>query len=114
MKSNDKFISLVNKVEKRELTSKNVKDLLIDILEKDLTLDEIIKENNISNITDSSMIDEIIDKVIGENHESVNDYHSGHDRAFKYLMGQVMKESHGSIDPLIASQSLKERLEKDI
>ena len=38
---------------------------------------------------------EIIDKVLNENPESIKDFKEGKDRAIKYLMGQVMKESKG-------------------
>ena len=107
----DKFIDLVNKVSDRTLTSKNVKDILIEILESDKSIDDIIKDNNISNITDNSLLEEIVSKVIDNNSESVTDYVNGHDRAFKYLMGQVMKETKGSADPLLASNLLKDKLE---
>ena len=49
--------------------------------------------------------------MIRNNKESVEDYLSGHDRALKYLMGQVMKETKGSADPLLASNMVKEKLE---
>ncbi len=107
----EKFTDLVEKVIDRTLTSKNIKDLLTDILEKDQSISELIKEKNISNITDDSILKEIIHKVLENNEESIKDYLSGHDRALKYLMGQVMKETKGSADPLLASNLLKEELE---
>ena len=106
----EKFITLVEKTSNRSLTSKNVKDILTDILETDKSIEDIITEKNISNITDDSLIDSIIEKVIENNKESVDDYLSGHDRALKYLMGQVMKETKGSVDPLLASNLLKQKL----
>lgn len=109
--SKEKFIDLTNKVSKRELTSKNVKDLLDDIMNSDKSIEELKALKNISNITDDSVIKELITKVLEENKESIDDYLSGHDRALKYLMGQVMKASKGSADPLLASNLLKEALE---
>ena len=106
----EKFITLVEKTSNRSLTSKNVKDILTDILETDKSIEDIITEKNISNITDDSLLDSIIEKVIENNKESVDDYLSGHDRALKYLMGQVMKETKGSADPLLASNLLKQKL----
>ena len=49
-------------------------------------------------------------KVIEANKESVDDYKAGHDRAIKYLMGQVMKESKGSANPKMAMDILIEEL----
>ena len=42
---------------------------------------------------------------------SVDDYRNGHDRAIKYLMGQVMKESKGSANPKMAMDILVEELQ---
>ena len=81
-------------------------------METDKTLDELKKEFNIENITDDTFIKDIITKVIDNNPDSVNDYKSGHDRALKYLMGQVMKETKGSVNPKKANDMLVEALNK--
>lgn len=108
--TNEKFTDLVKKIKDQILTSRNVKDILEDILETDKTIDTIIAEKNISNIVDNSYLESIIDKVVENNASSVEDYLNGHDRAFKYLMGQVMKESKGSANPKMASDLLESKL----
>ena len=90
----------------------NIKDLIDMFLEEDKSIEKIMKEKNIQNIKDDSLIKDIIKKVIDNNLESVNDYKSGHDRALKYLMGQVMKESKGQVNPALANKLLKEELDK--
>ena len=110
--SNEKFLDLVKKVEDNTLTSKNLKDILDTILESDKTIDEIIKEKGISNITDSNMLQDIVLKVISENPDSVNDYKAGKDRAIKYLMGQIMKETKGSANPKLVNEILINELNK--
>ena len=90
----------------------NIKDLIDMFLEEDKSIEEIMREKNIQNIKDDSLIKDIIKKVIDNNTESVNDYKSGHDRALKYLMGQVMKESKGQVNPALANKLLKEELDK--
>ena len=54
----------------------------------------------------------IINKVIAENSKVVNDYLEGNERSLKFLMGQVMKESHGSVNPKIANDLLIKTLEE--
>ena len=49
-------------------------------------------------------------KIIESNPESVNDYKNGHDRAIKFLMGQVMKETKGKANPKLAMDILQEEL----
>lgn len=106
----ERFLDLIEKYENNVLTSKNLKEILDNILEKDSSIDEIIKENGIENITDDSEIRQIIKKIIAENKESVEDYKAGHDRAIKYLMGQVMKETKGKANPKMANDILVEEL----
>ncbi len=108
----EKFSDLVNKISDNTLTSKNLKDILDKILEEDKTIDEIIKECGISNITDSNMLNDIVLKIISENPDSVTDYKNGKDRALKYLMGQIMKETKGSANPKLVSDILIQELNK--
>lgn len=106
----ERFLELVKNMEDNTLTSKNLKEILDKVLEETSTIAEIIKESGIENITDDSAIREVVKKVIEANPESVDDYKAGHDRAIKYLMGQVMKESKGSANPKMAMDILQEEL----
>ena len=92
------------------LTSKNLKDILDIVLESDKSIKDIMTEQGIENITDDSEIRNIVKEIISNNPESVNDYKAGHDRAIKYLMGQVMKETKGKANPKMAMDILVEEL----
>ena len=107
----ERMVELVNKISDNTLTSKNLKDILDKVLEEDKSISEIIKESGIENITDDTALREIIKKIVSENSESVTDYQNGHDRAIKFLMGQVMKETKGSANPKLAMNILIEELQ---
>lgn len=107
----ERMVELVNKISDNTLTSKNLKDILDKVLEEDKSISEIIKESGIENITDDTALREIIKKIISENSESVTDYKKGHDRAIKFLMGQVMKETKGNANPKLAMNILIEELQ---
>ncbi len=109
--SYEKLVNVVEALESGELSNKNVKDLINSFMENDLTLEELKKDFKIENITDDNFIKEVISKVIENNSDSVNDYKKGHDRALKYLMGQVMKETKGAVNPKKASAMLIEVLQ---
>ena len=106
----ERFIELVNLMSDNTLTSKNLKEILEKIMTSDDTIKNIMKESGVQNITDDSMIKDVVKKVIEANKESVDDYKAGHDRAIKYLMGQVMKETKGSVNPKMAMDILIEEL----
>ena len=106
----ERFLELIKNMEDNTLTSKNLKDILNKVLEETSSIAEIIKDSGIENITDDSAIREVVKKVIADNPGSVEDFKTGHDRAIKFLMGQVMKESRGSANPKIAMDILMEEL----
>ena len=65
----------------------------------------------ICKITINNLTNEIIDKVLKENDVMVNDYKNGNERVIKALMGLVMKEAKGKINPSVANSKLKEKLD---
>ncbi|PID52391.1 MAG: Asp-tRNA(Asn)/Glu-tRNA(Gln) amidotransferase GatCAB subunit B [Candidatus Moraniibacteriota bacterium] len=70
----------------------------------------IIEEKNLAQMSDSSELDGIVEKVLAANEQSVTDYKAGKENAIKYLMGQVMKESHGKANPQMVMEMLREKL----
>ena len=110
--TSEKFLDLVSKVNDGSLTSKNVKDILELVLTSSLSIEEIIKKVGISNITDTLALEEIVLNVISNNPDSVSDYKAGKDRAIKYLMGQIMKETKGSANPKLVNEILTRELNK--
>ena len=107
----ERFIELVNDYSSNTITSKNLKEIIDEIMESNKSIKEIIKENGIENITDDTEIRKVVKEIITSNPESVKDYKNGHDRAIKYLMGQVMKETHGKVNPKIDMDILVEELQ---
>jgi len=106
----ERFIELITNIDNNTLTSKNLKDILETVLESNDSIEKIIKDSGIENITDDTAIREVIKAVINANPQSVEDYKQGHDRAIKFLMGQVMKETKGSANPKMAMDILVEEL----
>lgn len=110
--SYDKFIELVTLLSDGVITNKIFKDIMVDILEKDSSIKEILKEKNISLETDTSSLIKIIEKVLLENEKSLNDYKAGKDNALKFLMGMVMKETKGSFNPKLVNETLIQMCKK--
>ena len=109
--TDDKFICVVNYLDKGKINSKIFKEIIDDIMETSLSIDEILDKHDIKEMSEEDLIN-IINKVIKENEKSVNDYKNGNERAIKSLMGQVMKETKGKANPSLANQKLIELLNK--
>ena len=109
--TDDKFREVVNKLDKNDITNKIFKDILIDLMESDLSIDEILQNKGLNFSNSDDLINEIIDKVLNDNQKMVTEYKNGNDRVIKALMGLVMKESSGKINPSLANSKLKEKLD---
>ncbi len=108
------FINLVNKLKDESISSKIFKEIINDIMEKEIGIDKILEEKGISLMNDTTELETIINKVLIENINSVNDYKNGKENAFKYLMGMVMKATKGTANPKIVNDLLINLLSKDV
>ena len=115
----DYAVDMVKSIKDDLDNAKNVDDVSHTLNMRKLTRDYVsgklpkMKDANsfIENITDDTEIRNIIKEVISSNEESVTDYKNGHDRAIKFLMGQVMKMTKGKANPKMAMDILIEELQ---
>ena len=92
----DKFTDLVTRLDNGSINNNIFKQIYISLLEEDKSLDEILSTISLDNDIN---LEDVINKVLSENESVVNDYKSGKEKAFKFLMGMVMKETKGSANP---------------
>ena len=109
---NKNYIKLEDLLDKKTISSKQGKEVINILLNTGKDVLEIVKENNMEQISDNNLVLDIVTKVIDANPDSVKDFKEGKDRAVKYLMGQIMKESKGQINPGLANQTLIAELKK--
>ena len=71
-----------------------------------MSVEEALKEHHLTLVNDTKVLEEIVTNIIKQNQESVQDYKNGKDRALKYLMGQIMKETKGTANPVLVNELL--------
>ncbi len=74
------------------------------------SVDFIIKNKGLQQISDGGAIEKIVDEVLAANAQQVADYKAGKEKAFNSLVGQVMKASKGKANPQQATDILKRKL----
>jgi aspartyl-tRNA(Asn)/glutamyl-tRNA(Gln) amidotransferase subunit B len=74
------------------------------------SLDKILTDNNLLQITDTSALAGFVDKVIGENEDKVTEYKSGKVQLIGFFVGQCMKISGGTGNPKLFNELLTEKL----
>ena len=72
---------------------------------------EIIEKQGLKQVTDNTVIEAIIDKVITDHPTQVADYRSGKDKLFGFFVGLAMKETKGKANPQQLNELLKKKLQ---
>jgi aspartyl-tRNA(Asn)/glutamyl-tRNA(Gln) amidotransferase subunit B len=73
---------------------------------------DLVAELNLSINSDTSFIEEIIDKVLNLYPEKVEEYRSGKKGLLGMFVGEVMKRSKGKADPKITNQLISLKLDQ--
>ncbi|MEI7811655.1 MAG: Asp-tRNA(Asn)/Glu-tRNA(Gln) amidotransferase subunit GatB [Ignavibacteria bacterium] len=102
---------LINLIQNNTISGKIAKEVFPVMLSEDKDPEIIVKEKNLVQITDSSAIEATIRKILEANKPEVEQYLSGKDKVFGFLIGQIMKETKGKANPKVVNDILKESLE---
>jgi aspartyl-tRNA(Asn)/glutamyl-tRNA(Gln) amidotransferase subunit B len=109
------FADLLNAIQSNQISHKMAKEIFVILCDlKDnpaqKTVQMIINEQGLSQISDQSSLLAMIDEVLATQEKLVQEYHSGKEKAFNALIGQLMKASQGRANPQELNMLLKERL----
>lgn len=104
--------SLVEMIDKGIVTGRLAKSVADDMVLHPLKSPaQIVAENpDYSPVRDHSEIEQLVDKVLAENAQSVEDYRGGREKAFAYLVGQVMKLSRGRAAQEVVNALLHQKI----
>jgi aspartyl-tRNA(Asn)/glutamyl-tRNA(Gln) amidotransferase subunit B len=94
------------------ISSQSAEDVYLEHLQSGESVASIVATKGLRQISDSSALTAIIDKVIEANPVAVADFHAGKEQALKFLTGQVMKESRGQANAAVVAELLGERLKR--
>lgn len=107
----ENILKLVSLLSKKEITSKQGKEILPYLLTTNDSVDKVINDLGIKGL-DNSELETIVKNVIAANNQSVVDYKAGKEKALKFLIGQVMKETKGQANPETLNKMLIDLINK--
>ena len=100
---------LIKMIDDGKISSKQAKEIVDDLMEgKDP--EKVVQEKGLEQVSDTGLIDSLVQKVLEENPQAIEDYKAGKDRAIGFLVGQVMKLSKGQANPTMVNESIKNAL----
>ena len=100
----DRLASLLSRIQDNTISSKIAKDLFNQMLAIDKTVDEMIKEQGLEQITDEDSISQYVTEVLSEFSEQKDQYLAGKEQVLGFLVGQVMKRSKGKANPKLVNE----------
>lgn len=103
---------LVNMIDNKKITGRIAKSVADEmLLHPGKSPEQIVKENpDFSPVHDSAEIEKLVAQVVLENPQSVADFKAGRDKAFAFLVGQVMKMTRGKASPEVVNDLLKQKI----
>jgi len=105
---------LVNHIVKATISSKQAKQVFEEMMNTAKTVEQVIEEKGLQQVSDTSVIKEIILEVFKQQPQSIEDYKNGKTKAIGFLVGQVMKLSKGQANPAMTNKLVKDMLEEMI
>lgn len=104
---------IVSYQEKGGLSHKQCTDILNKVLEEGCSPEEAKNALHIvAQVSDSSVIMGFVTEVLDKNPQSIQDFKNGNQRVLGFLIGQIMKASHGKVNPAEVSKTLRQELDK--
>ncbi len=106
----DQFAEFVLLIYKKEISSKIAKTVLKEMFHEGKSAGEVIKEKDLSQMSDQGEIEKIVLEVIEENKKAADDYREGKEEALKFLVGKVMAKTKGRAAPEEVNKIFKQQL----
>ena len=100
----DRLASLLSRIQDNTISSKIAKDLFNQMLTNDKTVDEMINEQGLEQITDEDSISQYVVEVLNEFSDQKDQYLAGKEQVLGFLVGQVMKRSKGKANPKLVNE----------
>jgi len=102
--------ALLKRIADGTLSGKMAKEVFDAMWAGEGGADEIIEKRGLRQISDSALIEKLVDDVLASNAKQVQDYRAGKEKAFNSLVGQVMKATKGKADPEQVNRVLRRKL----
>jgi aspartyl-tRNA(Asn)/glutamyl-tRNA(Gln) amidotransferase subunit B len=94
----------------KEISGSAAKKVFEHMLTSTDSADKLIDKLSLRQISDTSALEEMVDKVIADNPAQVEEYKSGKEQILGFFVGQVMKSSKGQANPKLVNEMLREKL----
>ena len=103
--------AMLQRIEDGTISGKIAKQVFEAMWNGEGSADEIIEQQGLKQISDSSAIEGIIREVLDNNPKQIEQYRGGQEKLFGFFVGQVMKATQGKANPKQVNELLRKLLD---
>ena len=103
---------LIERLDDGTISSKIAKDILNQLKDGNFSVDDLIEDQGLQQITDEDQIKSVVLEVINKHQEQKNQYLSGKEQVLGFLIGKVMQKTKGKANPKLVNDLMKQELSK--
>ena len=101
---------LIQRIDDGTISSTIAKNIFSQLIESEMSVDELIKDQGLEQISDTNEIEQLIRTVLNENQEQQDQYLAGKEQVLGFLIGKVMQKTKGKANPKLVNDLMVEIL----
>jgi aspartyl-tRNA(Asn)/glutamyl-tRNA(Gln) amidotransferase subunit B len=103
--------AMLQRIEDGTISGKLAKQVFEAMWNGEGSADDIIQQQGLQQISDSSELEGIIQQVLDSSQQQIEQYRGGQQKVFGYFVGQVMKATQGKANPKQVNELLRKFLD---
>ena len=107
----DLIVEMIRLLHSQDLNGKQAKIVFPIMLNKQISPEQVMEENNLIQIKDPKILKEMLSAIVDKNLNMLDQYQTRSERVLKFYLGMLMKETQGQANPVIANRVLLEVIE---
>ncbi len=106
----ENFADLVILASSGKISSRTTKDILKKMLETGMDPNDIVKQENLTQISDEDALEQTVRVILEKHPAAVADFKKGKENALQFLIGKAMAELKGKGNPKILQDMFKKKI----
>ena len=103
---------MIQRITDNTISGKIAKQVFEEMWAGKGTADDIIANQGLKQVTDTGLIETLVNEAIDANPDQVEQFLAGKDKVLGFFVGQVMKKSQGKANPQQVNELLREKLKR--
>ena len=108
----EEIIKLIEFLGEDKINYLTAKKVLENLYDKNIKVENYIKENNLFQVKDDNLIENLIKEALKENQKALEDYKNGNEKSLNFIIGFVMNKTNRTAKPNIIQEKLKKVLDE--